>query len=122
MRKAQLLDMGDQLMRHLPVVEIGLTIAPPGPRVDLVNRQRLHRPFAFVPLSHPRFVTPIKIIGPAKDRSGFRRNFRREGEGVAFEQDFALAGQYFEFIHRTFCQTRNEDLPKPRLSQRPHAV
>ena len=114
-RKAHLLDVGDQLVGQLAVAQ-ALT---PRARVDLVDGHGAGVDVAILARLHPLLVPPgVEVVGDHRGRGG--RNLRGARERIGLLEPVATRPLDLELVARPHGDVGNEDLPHARGSQRTH--
>ncbi len=119
-------DIGDELVRQLPVRQVagGIPLLPlPRSEVDLVGRNGFFEKIACAPAGHPRLVPPGVPVDVADDRSRPGRVFVAEGVGVGLEEKLpGFPGADLEFVDLPLAKPGDENFPDAALPSVAHRV
>ncbi len=119
-------DVGDELVRQLPVRQVAgpMPLLPfPRSEVHLVDRNGFREKIAVAPAGHPRIVPPGVPVDVADDRSRPRRMFVPEGVGVGLEENLPrFPGTDLVLVDLLRAETGDEDLPDAAFPAVAHGV
>ncbi len=125
-RVAQVLDVRAQLVGELEVGERAVAlerVEPPGPQVDLVDRDRVAQRLVLLALAQPLGVLLAPdVMRLEHHRGGLRRDLGGLGVRIGLEQDLVILGEDLVLVAGAGAHPGQEQLPDAGRAERAHGV